>query len=92
MLKCIRPCKDGVLIDIHVIPNSKREGVEYDETGGRLRVRVLEPPVKDKANKAILRKFSSVFGNCEIISGKSSKKKTVLIKETCIEEIEKILK
>lgn len=92
VLKSIRSCKDGVMIDIRVIPNSKKDGFKYDEGGERLRVWVSEPALKGKANKAILKKFSKIFGNCEIISGKLSGKKTILIKGLCVEEVERILK
>jgi len=79
------------MIDIRVIPDSKKEGFRYDEGSERLGVWVSEPASKGKANKAILKKFSKIFGNCEIISGKSSRRKTILIKGVCIEEVERIL-
>ena len=92
MLKCIRSRKDGVVIDILVTPDSRKEGFSYDEGGERLRVWVSEPASKGKANKAILKKFSKIFGNCEIISGKSSRRKTILIKGACIEEVKSIFR
>ena len=80
------------MIDIRVIPDSKKEGFSYDEGGERLSVWVSEPASKGKANKAILKKFSKIFGNCEIISGKLSRKKTILIKGVGIKEVKRILR
>ncbi len=89
---CIRPCKDGVMINIQIIPNSKKDGFKYDEESERLRVWTSKPTLKGRANKEILKKFSKIFGNCEIISGKLSRKKTILIKGRCVDEVERILR
>jgi len=80
MLECVREGKGGVLIDVHVIPNSKKLGFSYDGWEKRLKVRVSAPAVRGKANKEIINNFSSLFRHCEIVVGKTSRKKTLLVK------------
>ncbi len=92
MLKCIKPCRGGVRIDLQVIPNSKKGGLACDEAGERLKVRITEPALKGRANKAVLKKFSDLFGNCELVSGSLSRKKTILIRDVCVDYVDKILK
>ncbi|RLI85053.1 MAG: YggU family protein, partial [Candidatus Altiarchaeales archaeon] len=54
MLECIREGKKGVLIDIRVIPNSKKEGLGYDKFGKRLRLRISSPATDGRANKQLI--------------------------------------
>ena len=100
-LGCVRTSEEGVLIDIRVIPNSrnikstvkntKNTAPEkifgYDEWDMRLRVRTSAPAIKGKANKEIACIFSGIFGNCYIVSGKLSRKKTVLVPNQGILEV-----
>jgi uncharacterized protein (TIGR00251 family) len=92
MLECFRPCKDGVMIDIWVTPNSKKDGLMYDEGSKRLRVWTREPAIKGRANNAVLRKFSGIFGNCELVSGKLSRRKTILINGVSVDDAKRMLK
>ena len=78
-LECVREGRDGVYIDLHVVPGSKRMGVDYDEYGKRLRLKVLAPAADGKANKDVIGFFSALFGECVIVSGPASRKKTVLV-------------
>ncbi len=69
-------------LKVHVIPNSKENRIEgYDNWKKAVVVRIKAPPVEGKANKE-LEKFLSNFFGCkvEIISGKKSKDKVVMIK------------
>ncbi len=92
MLGCIRiDNRGGVLIDISVIPNSKKTGFDYDEWSKRLKIRISEPASKGKANKSILKTFSKLFGNCKIISGRLSGKKTILVRNCKIEDVNRML-
>ncbi len=77
-LECVRAGREGVYIDLHVVPGSKKTGMDYDEYGKRLRVKVLAPAVDGKANKDVVGFFSGFFGECVIVSGHTSRKKTVL--------------
>lgn len=91
MLECIRSDNGDVLIDISVVPNSKKRGFDYDKWCKRLKIRICEPVSKGKANKSILKTFSDLFGNCEIISGRLSRKKTILVRNCKIEDVNRIL-
>lgn len=91
MLDCIRPSRSGTLIDILVVPESKKEDITYDKTRKRLRVRIREPAVKGKANKAIQKEFTELFGECEIVAGTLSRKKTILVKGKDLREVLQIL-
>lgn len=91
MLECIGKGKGGVLIDIHVIPNSKKEGFGYDKFGKRIKLRISSPAIDGRANKQLIRIFSDLFGNCEIISGKFSRKKTIMVRNLDIEHVSRIL-
>ena len=100
-LGCVRTSKDGVLIDIRVIPNAKNikktakstkntapeKIFGYDEWDMRLRVRISAPAIKGKANKEVTCIFSGIFGNCNIVSGKLSRKKTVLVPNQGIRDV-----
>jgi uncharacterized protein (TIGR00251 family) len=89
MLKALRQSKSGILIDLEVVPNSKKELMEYDEWTNRIKIK--EPAVKGKANAGIIKKFSGLFGSCKIVSGSLSRKKTVLILGSNIESVNGIL-
>jgi len=79
MYKCFRESKDGCVVKIEVVPNSKVFKIEYNESSGRLKVRVKAPAVKGKANKAVVKALSDLFdAKCEIVAGNLSRKKTVL--------------
>lgn len=91
MLECLRKSEGGILIDIKVVSNSKKEGFNYDKFGKRIKIRIKDIPEDGKANKSIIRNFSELFGNCEIISGNLSKKKTLLVKNLKIGDIDRIL-
>jgi len=91
MLECIREAKGGVLIDIHVIPSSKKPGFSYDGWKKRLKVRVFAPAAGGKANKEIINGFFSLFEYCEIVAGEKSRKKTLLIRGRNSRDVEEIL-
>jgi uncharacterized protein (TIGR00251 family) len=85
----------GVLIHIHVIPNSKEETISLPGWEPRLKVKVTSPPVRGKANEEVRKLFKRLFGNCEITSGATSNKKTLLVKDCdaayAMEKIETLL-
>jgi len=85
-----RDSDKGVLIEAHVTPGARAASVEYD--GEVLRVRVKEPPDKGKANKAVLKAVSKILGACEIISGYSSRKKTLLVLGKRLADVESLRK
>ncbi len=72
-------------IEIKVIPNSKEEAVIEPEAEAELKpliVRVKEPPIKGKANKAVVKLLSQYFNaRVRIVSGTNSRRKIVAIEE-----------
>lgn len=81
----------GVVIDIHVKPNSKqfRISAESDE----LVVFCREAPVKGRVNRELMKEFSRLFNRkVEILSGFSTRQKKILVRNTGVEEVKNILK
>jgi uncharacterized protein len=74
----IRPSKDGVLVELHVIPRAKEDSVRCVD--GMLKVKTSEPPDKGKANKAVIKLLKPLLGPCELIAGQASRNKTVLVR------------
>lgn len=85
--ECVREGRDGVYIDLHVVPGSKKAGIDYDEYGKRLRIKVLAPATDRKANKAVVEFFSALFGECVIVFGPTSRKKTILVRGQSYSEV-----
>ncbi|MCZ2808479.1 MAG: DUF167 family protein [Candidatus Bathyarchaeota archaeon] len=80
----------GVVLDVHVKPNSKKFRVELD--GDELVVLCREAPVKGKVNRELVKKLSRLFNRrVEIVSGFSSRKKKLLIRDIEAEEVNRIL-
>ena len=80
----------GVVLDVHVKPNSKKFRVELDED--ELVVSCREAPVKGKVNRELIKKLSRLFNRrVEIASGFSSRKKKLLIRDIEAEEVNRIL-
>jgi len=71
------------IITVKVIVNSRRPGVEIDDSG-RLKVRVSQPPEDGKANAAVLellaRHFKVRRSSLEIIKGATSRHKDILLR------------
>ncbi len=67
---------------VHVIPNSKENRIEgYDSWKKAVVIRIKAPPVEGKANRELENFLSNFFGcKVEIISGKKSRNKVVIIK------------
>ena len=80
----------GVVIDVHVKPNSKqfRIVVESDE----LLVFCREAPVKGRVNRELVKELTRLFKRrVEILSGFSSRQKKVLIRDIEVKEVKQIL-
>ena len=80
--KYIEEVEDGVKIFLNVKPKSRIEGLKYEFD--ELVFFTKEPPVKGKANTALMKFLSKVFdvstSAVEIISGHKDRSKTVKIK------------
>jgi len=80
----------GVVLDVHVKPNSKKFRLELD--GDELVVSCREAPVKGKVNRELLKQLSRLFNRrVEIASGFTSRKKKLLIRDIEAEEVNRIL-
>lgn len=68
-------------IEIRVIPNAGK--TELQKTDGGYKARITASPVDGKANEALIALLAKEFGaaksDIEIIRGKTSKNKTVII-------------
>lgn len=80
----------GVVLDVHVKPNSKKFRVELD--GDEVVVSCREAPVKGKVNRELLKQLSRLFNRrVELVSGFSSRQKKLLIRDIEAEEVNRIL-
>ena len=74
--------KDGKVLEIKVIPNAGKTELVKTETGYRARIACA--PVDGKANDALIELLSKEFGaakiDIEIVKGRTSRNKTVVIK------------
>ena len=82
-------------IRVKVLPGSSRNQVIGKE-GDVFKVKLTSPPVERRANKALIellaKRLRIAKGRIEIISGKSSRLKTVRISGLSLEEITQVLK
>ena len=80
----------GIIIDVFVKPKSKEFRLELDKD--KIMVLCHEVPMKGKVNKELLKQFSRIFNRkVELVSGKTSRQKKLLIRNIEIEEINRIL-
>ena len=82
--------RGGVVIDVHVKPNSKqfRIAIESDE----LSVFCREAPVKGRVNRELVKELTRLFKRrVEILSGFSSRQKKILIKDIEAKEVKQVL-
>ena len=80
----------GVVLDVHVKPNSKKFRVEFD--GDEVVVSCREAPVKGKVNRELVKKLSRLFNRrVELVSGFTSRQKKLLIRDIEAEEVNRIL-
>jgi uncharacterized protein (TIGR00251 family) len=90
----IRETGEGVILSVHVIPKSKKEGLA-GQHGDSIKLKVNAPPVEGAANKAVVKFLAKLFGvpksSIEIIRGETGREKQVLIRGLGLEEAEEIL-
>jgi uncharacterized protein (TIGR00251 family) len=92
----IKPTDKGVLIDIEVSPNAKREGIKgYNGWRRRIMVDMKEKPEKFKVNKELISFFSNLFkipkNRVKIVNGEKNPLKTILLEGVDVDEAEKII-
>jgi uncharacterized protein (TIGR00251 family) len=86
----ISETKDGTVMEVFVKPNSGKFETVIDND--EILVFCTEEPVKGRVNKELVKEFSRLFhSKVEIVSGFTSKQKTLLIKGVGKSEVERLL-
>ena len=79
----------GVIISIFVKPDSPKEELVFE--GNELIFYTMEPPVKGRANAALIRFFAKILGiprsRISIIYGKRDRLKKILIMDTTMDYV-----
>lgn len=85
-----RKTSQGTVIDIYVRPNSGQFQVKIEDD--EIVVLCRESPVKGRTNRELTKELSRLFKRrVKIVSGSSSRHKKILIADTSVEEVERIL-
>lgn len=75
--------REGALIRVRVTPRSGRQELTYDEQE-EIRVRLKSPPLRGQANQELVKFLARSLGvgkrDVEIVSGSSSRRKTVRVR------------
>jgi len=86
----ITETKNGTIIEVFVKPNSAKFQVIVEDD--ELVVRCTEEPAKGKVNKELVKELSRLFhAKVELVSGFTSKQKTLLIIDTAKNEVKQLL-
>ncbi len=80
-----KPSKEGILLSLRVIPNSKQDSVCVDDM--TIVIRTKAKPANNKANIAVLKILKPLVGRCSISSGKKGRKKKVLVEDMGLESV-----
>ena len=76
----INETKDGILVNIKISPNSKKNEILKD--GDIIKIKITAQPIDGKANKAVIEFLSKNFKipktSIKIVKGETSKEKTIL--------------
>ena len=79
----IREVKEGILINLRILPNSKK--CEFVKSEDILKVKITAQPIDGKANKCLIEFLSKTFKipktSVIITKGETSKEKTILFKD-----------
>jgi hypothetical protein len=92
-VQAVQPTPDGITVMIEVSPKSDKFQITgYNEWRKTLEVKLKSPPTKGKANKELMKEFSTLTGHAtDIIAGHKSRQKTLLIYTIDENEFYKIL-
>ena len=86
----LRKTAQGIVLDVHVKPNSKEFQIKTEED--ELVVFCRETPVKGRVNRELMKELSRLFKRrVEILSGFSSRQKKILIRDIDAKEVKQIL-
>lgn len=89
-MKFLNKIEKGIILSVKLVPNSSFSKI-VDYTDEYIRIKISSPPIENKANKELISFCAKAFdinkSKIEIISGEKSKLKTLLIKDTKLDEI-----
>jgi uncharacterized protein (TIGR00251 family) len=96
-LRDILYTKNGmVILKLHVKPNSQNQKLVFDSLDNKPVVFLKSPPDKGKANKELIKFLAKYFGlstsEISIISGHTSREKTLMLETNSIDLIESKIK
>jgi hypothetical protein len=84
--------KTGAALTVRVTPRARKSEFAGILEDGTLRIRIQEPPVGGKANRALIAFLAKVLGvrasRIEIVAGESGLDKIVAIESMSAEEVE----
>lgn len=88
----IKETKDGLLVQLKISPNASKNSILKDDTG--VKVKLTAQPIEGKANKALVEFLSKELKipktSFEIVKGETSKEKTLLIKISDNDKINRV--
>lgn len=92
----MNPATSGVILEINVHPGSRKSFIKgFDPWRNRIDINVAAPPLKGKANEEVIELLALTFKlgreDVEIISGKKSTMKKILLRTADVEEVIEIL-
>ena len=85
--------KHGAALTVRVTPRARKNEVGGILEDGTVRIRIQEPPVDGKANRALVVFLSKVLGvrknQIEIVAGQTGLDKIVTVDDMTAQEVEK---
>ena len=80
-MQAVQTTPQGITVTIEVSPKSDKFQIAgYNEWRKTVEVKLKSHPTKGKANKELMKEFSSLTGHdTEIVAGHKSRQKTILI-------------
>jgi hypothetical protein len=97
-MQAVQTTPQGITVMIEVSPKSDKFQIAgYNEWRKTVEVKLKSPPTKGKANKELMKEFSSLTGHdTEIVAGHKSRQKTILIydmdEKDCYKLLENFIK
>ncbi len=90
----VRKHGTGFCFNVHVTPGARKASVG-GEHNGALRISVREIAEKGKANQGVIEALANALGvrraDCEVISGHTNRRKTILIEGITLDAISVVL-
>ncbi len=88
----IKETKDGLIVNIKISPNSKKNEIVREEE--YTKIKITAQPIDGKANKALIEFLSKNFKipktSIKILKGETSKEKTILFETQDEEKLTKL--